>query len=162
MRSDYRAERAERVDWDLPLRVKPWSNPIQGVGVTRHQRVRSFLLLEDGFKDDVLKTVERGWPALDLHSKNRSLPGTQEEFREIDRIELGIISPVAARLDEQLPLASLASQYLDFAKAIPFQPSVPWISNLLELRFSREYFFSRSKSFGQQVLVERRFVVAGH
>src|SRR5216683_897899 len=46
-----------------------------------------FQLLEYGLENDVLETIECGWAAFDLHTENCALPGSQEEFGEIHRIE---------------------------------------------------------------------------
>jgi hypothetical protein len=41
-------------------------------------------------KDDLPEAVERGWAAFDSHTENGSLPGSEEEFSEIHRIERSI------------------------------------------------------------------------
>jgi hypothetical protein len=40
-----------------------------------------------GLEDDVLEAIERSRAALDLHTENCALPGSQEEFGQIHRIE---------------------------------------------------------------------------
>jgi hypothetical protein len=38
-------------------------------------------------ENDLLEAIERGWAAFNFHTENCALPGSQEEFGEIRRIE---------------------------------------------------------------------------
>jgi hypothetical protein len=51
------------------------------------RRQLSYLFLEYGLEDNFLEALERSRAAFDLHSENCALPGSQEEFGEIHRIE---------------------------------------------------------------------------
>jgi hypothetical protein len=40
-----------------------------------------------GLENHVFKAIERGRTAFDLHTEDCAFPGSQEEFRKINRIE---------------------------------------------------------------------------
>src|SRR5260370_13137240 len=83
-----RAEKARPVLRDSPLPGRPWRNPEHSLWATQHHKGRSFFqLLEYGLENDVLETIKRGRAAFDFHTENCALPGSQEEFGEIHRME---------------------------------------------------------------------------
>ena len=55
--------------------------------IQHHKGLSFFQLLEYGLENDLLEAIERGRTAFDLHTENCALPGSQEEFGEIHRIE---------------------------------------------------------------------------
>ena len=77
---------------DLPLSGRPSWNPEHLLGAIQHHKGLSFSTPlvwfgEYGLENDLLEAIERGRTAFDLHTENCALPGSQEEFGEIHRIE---------------------------------------------------------------------------
>src|SRR5207247_2441131 len=54
-----RADRSDTLSGDrgFPTPDRPWLSPKQRAEIKRHQSVRSFRLLKNGFKDDVLEAI---------------------------------------------------------------------------------------------------------
>src|SRR5579863_4051955 len=82
-----RAEKVRPALHGLLIPGKPSRSPEQLLWLMQHQRRWSFLLLEYSLENDFLKALNRGGSAFDLHAENGPLPGSQEEFSQIHRIE---------------------------------------------------------------------------
>src|SRR5215470_15006900 len=92
-----------------------------------------------GLENNVLKAIERGRAAFDLHTENCAFPGSKEEFGEIHGIESGIdftcglglgdaqgkrsppfLEYCLQPLAQEFALRGLETEIADQATAIPF------------------------------------------